>query len=135
MSSNTTTHLVALILEPCFGERLRDLVRDYHCWVVESEQNQPVIREIWNSQIGSNEDPMGPGISTFESVAEATPEEESIRMLDILEDHHGEYAHDPPWSELLICGVSGTEKLERALREFGFVRFQSDAGGRRCFRA
>jgi hypothetical protein len=56
------------------------------------------------------------------------PDEEVIRMLDTIEEHHGEYSADPPYSILEFIGCPDSERLRSALAEFGF-RVEASSSG------
>ena len=57
------------------------------------------------------------------------PEQALDMALELVEDHHGEFAHDPPSSEVLIVGLEPTGAVFGVLREWGFIEIQSRAEG------
>ena len=57
------------------------------------------------------------------------PEQALDMALELVEDHHGEFAHDPPLSEVLIVGLDPTNAVLGVLREWGFIEIQSSVEG------
>ena len=102
---------VRVVVDPAFGERLASLPAGEPVWVIDSPLNMPVAHRFWRERKDENH---LTGISTFKPGANASSEEEIIRMLDTLEDHHGEYSADPPYSILEIIGCAGSEHLHSA---------------------
>ncbi|HMR10978.1 MAG TPA: hypothetical protein PKA88_34605, partial [Polyangiaceae bacterium] len=64
-----------------------------------------------------------------------SPAEICVRLSEELEAHHGEFAHDPPWSEIEVYGVSLSPELESVFRELGATAFESTIDGFICRRS
>jgi hypothetical protein len=106
-----------VVVDPAFGERLAPLPAGEPVWVIDTPINAPVAQRLWRER--KNENHLT-GITTFKPSADASPDQEVIRMLDTIEEHHGEYSADPPYSILEIIGCPDSERLRSALGEFGF---------------
>lgn len=130
MSSNP--HHVALVVDPLFGERLASLSQRVHVWAVASSENYEVARRLWE-QRGVKEHRLESGVTTFNPTPGASPEEECVGILETIDEHHGEYSHDPPWSILEVYGVNLTPRIQNQLKEFGITRFEITEDGFVCF--
>lgn len=124
-------HKVCIVLDPDSGGQIPRLARQFHTWVVESETNTPVIRDFWAEEVTTAEtdDPLDSGVTSFEAFSGESREETCIRILETVDDHHGEWSHDPPWSEIEIIGVGFTPRLQAAFVEFGAESFTSTGSG------
>jgi hypothetical protein len=114
-----------MVVDPTFGERLASLPTGEPAWVIDSPLNTPVAHRLWRERKDENH---LTGITTFKPGANTSPEEEVIRMLDTIEEHHGEYSADPPYSILEIIGCGDLEHLHSALTKFGF-RVEASSSG------
>lgn len=130
-SMNASPHRVGIVLDPEFGKQLSQLARQLHIWVVDSDTNGPAIRDFWANEPTSEEtdDPIATGITSFAAIPGETREDTCVRLLDTVDDHHGDYAHDPPWSEIEIHGLTLTPRLESLFTDFGAEEFTSTASG------
>jgi len=107
---------VRLVVDPAFGERLASLPLVGPIWVMDSPQNTPVAHRLWHaSRPGDDLD-----LTTFKPGEGLAADEEAIRKLDDIEDHHAGYSQDPPYSVLEIIGCGASEQLVQALADFGF---------------
>jgi hypothetical protein len=104
-------HKIAVVFDPSCGDKLSELMKKFHVWVTRSENNDEVIKR-YIEQLES--DPMPHGITKFEGT-ELTPE-----LLENIWDHHGEFAHDPPLSEMIFIGLELQESTIDLLEDFGF---------------
>lgn len=116
-------HQVAIVVDPNFGIRLIELSRRVHVWACNSPQNREAVDQVWATTLVASIDH---GITTFETLAGATPEESCEAVLESVELHHGEFSHHPPWSILEVFGAELSPALEASLRELGFVRFERE---------
>jgi hypothetical protein len=121
----TSPYKVRVVVDPTFGERLSSLPAGEPAWVIDSPLNTPVAQRLWRERKDENH---LTGITTFKPGPNASTEEEVIRMLDTIEDHHGEYSADPPYSILEIVGCTDSERLHSALAQFGFHVEASSTG-------
>jgi len=62
-------------------------------------------------------------------------EAEWLGILQDIEMHHGEYAHDPVVTTLRIIGVAPEPHSIAALRQYGYTRIEPETGGFTASRA
>jgi hypothetical protein len=55
-------------------------------------------------------------------------------MAAEVDEHHGEFAQEPPWSEIEVVGATLSPKLRTVFTEIGATEFASTAGGFVCKR-
>ena len=109
---------VHLVLEESFGHRLFDLPEREPVWITDTPGNREAVEERWKSP--NSEDYLH-GVTTYRPAVPERPAEEIIRLLPTIEEHHGEFAHDPPYDALKIHGFSDNQAIDAALREYGFA--------------
>jgi hypothetical protein len=127
--------VVGLVVDRNFGDRLAELARSFHVWVVESPANTPVIQRIWNNEPSASAgDQLGAGVTSFVANEKEFPEAICARIAGDLEEHHGEFAHDPPWSEIEVFGVKLSPVLQQAFEEIGATAFEPTPEGFICRR-
>ena len=97
-----TEHRVAIVLDPNYGERIIELARECHVWLVSSASNYAAAQALWQSD-PDNSFSLDEGVTTF-SPSE-TPQASFVAVLELVEDHHGEGSHDPPVSVLDVIGL------------------------------
>lgn len=123
-------HIVGIVLDPRFGDRIADIARDFHVWIVASEVNTPAVERFLRS--GAADESRGmfdSGVSVFFGADGETPEEMWERVMDLIDDHHGEWAHDPPWSEIRVFGARLSRPLTALLAEYGVTELIPTADG------
>jgi hypothetical protein len=121
---NPVEHRVAIVLDPSYGERMVELARECHVWVVESPLTEPVARALWT------EDPeysLEKGVTTFRGAE--TREASFISILPSVVEHHDEYSHDPPLSVIQVIGLQPSAAVRAELTAHGFNRIESSAEG------
>ena len=114
---NRTSHKVGLVVDRSFGERIVELARSFHVWVVESPANVPFVRRFWESQL-----------------ADSGPADICARIAETVDQHHGEFAHDPPWTELEVFGVELDAALQEVFKDLGATTFEPTPEGFVCRR-
>ena len=119
-------HKVVLVLDPNFGQRLTDLASHSHVWIVDTPANRLIAEKYWQD---NPEHKLETGITTFKVNDNETVEEMSLRILDSIDLHHGQYSSDPPYSRLEIIGLSVTQEIKCTLEELGFEVIEQTAGG------
>jgi hypothetical protein len=95
-----TVHQVAIVLDPQFAEKLGDLAQS---------SRDSIARDVTTAKADSTE---------------ATPFLLS-RLLSLVDLHHGEFSHDPPWTLLHVYGVQLCPSVEAVLAEFGIDNIQA----------
>lgn len=108
---------VRVIVDPNFGERLAALAPDEPVWIIQSPINTPVAERIWKEQPDYD---YLTGVTTL--VAQGgTAEGEFLRILDTVDEHHGPYSADPPYSLLEVTGCAPSQRVIEALRDLASV--------------
>ncbi|WP_333975864.1 hypothetical protein [Burkholderia cepacia] len=115
-----TNDPVALIVDPEFGTRIRDVAaRVRHTWVVATPANIAVAEQIWRALTN----PPGLGnegaVTTFLQYG-ADRESWCDAILDAVDDHHSAHSRNPGYSILEVYGTPLTERLRPTLVELGF---------------
>jgi hypothetical protein len=101
-----------VVLDPEFGERVREVKPLQPVWVVESARNTAVVKAAWAMEPADLTD-----VTLFRPT-EVEPEQEFVSQLDMIDLHHGQ-----------VIGARLTSGAEAALRQLGFVSFQSTPEG------
>ena len=57
-----------------------------------------------------------------------------VRLSGVLDEHHGELGHQPPWSEIEVFGANLTESVKQAFRALDANVFERTRDGFRCLR-
>jgi hypothetical protein len=112
----SSSYGVALVVDPDFAEKLPVLAEKIHVWVCSSPENQASAEHIWAKNREHNTEY---GVTTFQYSEENSPEQIVLNMLPMIDRHHNEYSHEPPWQFLKVYGASVTPDIENALKEYG----------------
>lgn len=135
MTGEIKPHRVALVVDRHFGRALPALAADYHVWIVQSATNAPAIKDVWGREtLGKETDPLGTGVTAFEADIDEPADAICCRMAEEVAEHHGEFAHDPPWSEIRVVGVTLSPQLDEAFRAIGAVDVVAADDGFLCRR-
>jgi hypothetical protein len=59
------------------------------------------------------------GVTTFKLENDQSPENMILGQIDSIDEHHGQYSHDPAWSFLEIYGAELTEAVRTKLSAYG----------------
>jgi hypothetical protein len=86
------------------------------------------------NELDPTADPLGPGITSFLAIEGESQEEMCSRLAGDVDEHHGEFSHDPPWSEILVFGVPLSERLRASFTELGASQFEITQDGFICRR-
>jgi hypothetical protein len=119
-----TEHRVAIVLDPNYAERIVELARECHVWLVKSASNDPVVAVLWKDDRAYS---LEEGVTTFSSAE--TPGASFISILETVEEHHGEYSHDPPLSVIEAIGLEPTVAVREELSSYGFSDIELSAEG------
>jgi hypothetical protein len=135
MTIQTRSHKVGIVVDRNFGDRIQQLARLFHVWVVESPSNTPVIQKVWEAQSRVPDlDILGPGVTSFGASSGETAEDMCARIASEVQVHHGEFGHDPPWAEIEIHGVQLDDRLGEVFRALGTTEFEAFPEGFICRR-
>ena len=127
MSIHTTPprYKVGIVVNRSFGDRIVKLAKQFHLWVIESPVNLPVIQSIWHEELpDTTESPLAAGVTAFAGLEDESSEEVCARIVPDVDEHHGEYSHDPSWTEIEVFGAAISHSLETIFRELGVTQFE-----------
>ena len=119
---------IILVVDDHSGERLLDLARHAYVWAVQSNDNDPWATKIWQEP-AVDSDPERYGLSTFARLPNESIDDLVIRLLEMIEDHHGAYAHAPAWSEIEVRGASPSQAIADAAKLYGVTRIENTSTG------
>ena len=127
---------IAIVVDPRFGARIEDLAGSRHLWVVESAANDPVVERLRHAaQAYAASDIRSLGPSSFPRAAEESPEEACIGISEWVNEHHSEWDHYGPWSEIEVVGARLMPETRSAFSECGATEFEETPGGFVCRRS
>ncbi|KVD37362.1 hypothetical protein WS61_25240 [Burkholderia sp. ABCPW 11] len=130
----TTRNTIALIVDPDSGERIHDIAAHArHTWVVTSDTNDPVIRQIWNTRRAESDRAAEGGVTLFLRHGDDR-ESWCAGILDAVDDHHGDAMHLDGHAILAVYGTPLSARLRHALYAFGFSGFVSTVEGFRAIK-
>ena len=106
-----------MIVDPAFGQRLRDIPVGEPVWIVDTD-----INRLAYEAVGKERKPESYliGLSSFKVDPKGSPETWLISELETIDRHHGEESHDPPWSVITVIGTKWTERIQKEFGRFGF---------------
>ena len=119
-SPSRTEGSVLVVLDPQFGERLRQSWPGRPVWIVMSPVNETALRSLWTSHPDTNH---LTGITGFQFEPDAAPEDNFLGNLDTIDLHHGSC------TEIEVIGARLTHDVREGLRDLGFEEFLERAGG------
>jgi hypothetical protein len=111
-------YTVHVIVDPVFGDRLRELPAGEPVWIADTEVNRAAYEAVCGER---KPESYLVGLSSFKIDLTAGPEDWLISELGTIELHHGEYSHEPPWSRINVIGTKWTERIQQELECFGFA--------------
>jgi hypothetical protein len=120
---------VAIVVDPAFGERLRDLAATQHVWAVESIENRATTEALRATQ---PDDGLETGVTLFRPSVGESPIQWCADIIGTVEEHHGRYAHVPPVSVLEVYGAASTPELRAVFARYGFTHIVDAPGGFRA---
>jgi hypothetical protein len=109
------------VLDPTFGDPLRDAWHGQPVWITISPVNAPEVQAIWASTPSPNH---LTGITGFTHEEGAAAEDRLLAQLSTIDLHHGPYSTKTPYAVLTVIGATLTESVRAALSELGFSKFQ-----------
>ena len=124
-------YVVVIVLDPGFGDRTLEIGRSDDVWMTPSDVNRDAGNRLW--KLVENE-PRPPLLSMWSAPRTGATEAEWLGILQDIEMHHGEYAHDPAVTRLRIIGAAPEPHAIAALREYGYTRIEAETGGFMAFR-
>lgn len=121
---------VAIVVEPDFSE-LAALAGRLHVWACASTANRQAAESMKEAHPTHS---LESGVTTFKFNANDSPEQTLLKIVEVVDLHHGEYSHDPRWNVLEVFGATPTEEVVALLRTYGVRRVERTTQGFAAFR-
>lgn len=129
----TKRRRVAVVFDQSFQASASSLAERCHVWLVDSAENAGAAQTYWRQNTPGSGDSTS-GVTTFVRTHEP-PHEALDAVLELVEDHHGQLAQDPPLNELLVIGLESTERVRCVLEEWGYSEVRTTDQGLLATRA
>jgi hypothetical protein len=123
-NANSSAQEVLVVLDPNFGDRLRDVWRGQPVWITMSPVNAAEVQALWAARPNHLT-----GITGFAHEEGAAAEDGLLAQLSTIDLHHGPYSTKTPCAVLTVIGAQLTEPVQAALSELGFSKFQQRPDG------
>ena len=117
--ADNLTGSVLVVLDPNYGERLRQMWPGRSVWIALSPINEPTVRSLWASHPDCDH---LSGITGFRFDADALPENSLLDTLDMIDLHHGLQSSKDPYTVLEVVGARLTTDVREVLCKLGFER-------------
>ena len=125
------TRIVAIVVDPEFGERLLSLAEETPVWIADTPANRSVAEALWSST-GAG---VARNVTTFKVDPGKTGEDWCLNILSQVDLHHGHYSQSSAYSALDVIGAHLTPELRDALAEYGLTSCAERSGGFRATRS
>jgi hypothetical protein len=99
---------VTLIVNPEFGEKAIAYAELGPIWVISSDVNQRVMRDLWAQPTGRPAEDLTLITAT---IGHSSPEDVAASFIGTIDEHH------PDWTEFEVIGAAAAEEILGALRE------------------
>jgi hypothetical protein len=127
-----SAYIVALVVDPEYGERLGALALDMPGWIADTPTNRSAAEVLWRDAPIEISHTVRRAITTFRVQANEPPEMWAVSVLGDIDLPHGEYSHTPPYSALEVIGAEATGDLREALKEYGLSELEARPQGFRA---
>ena len=114
-------HRVAIVVAPGFAAEVRRIAADRHVWAIRTPEYQRAADQERRHSLER-------GVTLF-AADSPSPEDEVISIFGTVQEHHGEYSHDPPLDEVEILGAEPTPEVRAELGACGFTHIVPAEGG------
>ena len=115
-------HQVVIAFDADIGDAIFDLAKAYHVWLVDTPPNRQRAMRIWSVNRADARSMLF-GVTLFARPARDEAQALS-KVIELVEDHHGIFAQDPPVDRLLVTGLSPTAEVLSTLNEWGYTRVE-----------
>lgn len=119
-------YTVGIVVDPAYGERLRELATRLHTWIVDTPPNRAAAEVIWRTRPSPD---LERSVTTFPVDPRRSPAEWCQAILSTVEAHHGEDAHAPPVGTIEVVGTALTPELRAAFEALAFRAFAATPSG------
>ena len=106
---------ITIILDPEYGDRVRDVALLGPVWVAPSGTNRMAVERCWHEPAAGSYE-----VTYWSEPRTGSSEEEWIGILDSLDLHHSRPWAGPGIAAVHIIGASLTDFAQNALRAFGY---------------
>lgn len=117
-------HEVAIVMNPAFSEELAEVASRMHVWILGTPTNCEASQRAWSAYPGNS---LERGVTTIKPGGHENAEDLFTAMLGTIDEHHGEYSHDPPWTVLHIYGVKPVPEVLNALAYYGATQIDAQS--------
>jgi hypothetical protein len=100
-------------------------------WIVDTPENRTVAQHVCTAPPNRSH---LEGVTTFKVREDTSSEDMLLGELNTIDQHHGTYSANPPYTVLDVIGTAITARLEAELGEFGFDDFKETPQGFRAVR-
>src|SRR5205814_3066621 len=114
-------YVVAIILDPEFGSKLRSVAERYDLWAVCGPENRAAIEELWRAKAAGE---LLHDFTIWSNPFDLTSCEAWSKIIEDVELHHGVFSHDPPVATLEIFGVLVSTVAIQALADYEYSSIQ-----------
>jgi hypothetical protein len=121
--SDNARYVVAIVVDPEFGERVAALLDRMPVWIADTETNRTAAARVHASRVGSGNvaHTESGALTTFTVDVERSPESWCLDILDTVAAHHDRHSHSPGYSALEVYGAAPSPQLLKALAEYGLT--------------
>lgn len=116
-----TPHIVAVVVDPAFGDRVTDLLNRLPVWIADTEVNRAGSDRAHTGSANSRQNVSHTAIGALTIFAidpDATPASWCIEILGTVAGHHDRHSHSPGYSAVEVYGAPPTPALLKALAEY-----------------
>jgi hypothetical protein len=96
---------------------------------VGTPENLAIVQRIWDKLPEGSSYDIESGVTSFHETLGSGPLEWCLNVLRTIDQHHGEFSHDPPYSVLEVYGLFFSEPLRTSFCEHGFTSFEATPEG------
>ena len=125
-SMSSAPYSVSIVLDSGYGPRLRELLKLGPVWAVDSPVNRHCAEQLWAEFPARDH---LDGITIFRSAGDRSPEQVLIDQMGTIDEHHGIYSADPPYTVIRVVGSALTPEVRQVVESFGFDSFTNSSGG------
>lgn len=80
-----------------------------------------MAQKVWAQD---SEHSLDHGVTTMDASGYTTREGLFSRMLNAVDEHHGEWSHEPPWTSVHVYGIQASDAIVHALAAYGATDIQ-----------
>jgi hypothetical protein len=123
---SSAPYSVSIVLDRSYGSRLQELFKVGPAWAVDSPANRHCAEQLWAEFPARDH---LDGITIFRTAEDRSPEQVLIDEIGTIDEHHGIYSADPPYTVIRVVGSALTPEVRQVLERFGFDCFTINSGG------